>query len=196
MNKRSPALYIIAGPNGAGKTTFAREFLPRYAQCRNFINADLIAGGLAPFSPETAALHAGRLLLQQIHAFSKKKDDFGFETTLSGITYLALLKELKKQGYTVHLSFLWLPTPDLAAARVSDRVQRGGHAIPEPVIRRRFYRGIANFSRHYAALADTWILFDNSAAEPKVVARRTRSVIEVKNRTLFNRILKMGESHA
>jgi predicted ABC-type ATPase len=34
--------YIIAGPNGAGKTTFATEFLPLYANCRNFINADLI----------------------------------------------------------------------------------------------------------------------------------------------------------
>ena len=49
-------LYVIAGPNGAGKTTFAREFLPNYADCKNFVNADLIAKGMAPFSPETAAL--------------------------------------------------------------------------------------------------------------------------------------------
>ena len=53
-------LYIIAGPNGAGKTTFAREFLPNYADCKNFVNADLIAQGIAPFSPETAALRAGQ----------------------------------------------------------------------------------------------------------------------------------------
>jgi len=52
-------LYIIAGPNGAGKTTFAREFLPNYAGCKNFVNADLIAQGMAPFSPETAAMRAG-----------------------------------------------------------------------------------------------------------------------------------------
>ena len=38
-------LYIIAGPNGVGKTTFARTFLPKYADCKNFINADLIAQG-------------------------------------------------------------------------------------------------------------------------------------------------------
>jgi predicted ABC-type ATPase len=42
-------LFIIAGPNGAGKTTFAREFLPNYADCKNFVNADLIAQGMAPF---------------------------------------------------------------------------------------------------------------------------------------------------
>ena len=46
-----PNVYIIAGPNGAGKTTFAREFLPNYAHCKNFVNADLIAQGLSPFHP-------------------------------------------------------------------------------------------------------------------------------------------------
>ncbi len=42
---------IIAGPNGAGKTTFAQEFLPKEAECPTFVNADLIAAGLAPFDP-------------------------------------------------------------------------------------------------------------------------------------------------
>ena len=81
--KRAPNLYIIAGPNGAGKTTFAKEFLPHYAQCQNFVNADLIAGGLSPFSPEAAAMRAGRLLLEQIRLLASKRSDFGFETTLS-----------------------------------------------------------------------------------------------------------------
>jgi predicted ABC-type ATPase len=44
-------LYIIAGPNGAGKTTFAREFLPNYADCKNFVNADLIAEAMGPSRP-------------------------------------------------------------------------------------------------------------------------------------------------
>lgn len=47
----SANVYIVAGPNGAGKTTFARKFMPFYADCRNFINADLIAQGLAPCCP-------------------------------------------------------------------------------------------------------------------------------------------------
>jgi len=48
-----PTVYVIAGPNGAGKTTFASEFLPDFVNCREFLNADLIAAGLAPFAPET-----------------------------------------------------------------------------------------------------------------------------------------------
>ena len=61
----SPNLYIIAGPNGAGKTTFARTFLPQYVECLEFVNADFIAGGLSPFAPERAAIHAGRVMLEQ-----------------------------------------------------------------------------------------------------------------------------------
>ena len=38
-------VYIIAGSNGSGKTTFANIFLPEYAKCNQFINADLIAVG-------------------------------------------------------------------------------------------------------------------------------------------------------
>ena len=59
-------IIIIAGPNGAGKTTFARDFLPAEAQTLRFINADLIAAGLAPFNPETVSLKAGRLMLEEI----------------------------------------------------------------------------------------------------------------------------------
>ena len=80
----SPNLYVIAGPNGAGKTTFAKQFLPNYAECREFVNADLIADGLSPFSPESAAILAGRLMLERIKELANQRKDFGFETTLSG----------------------------------------------------------------------------------------------------------------
>jgi predicted ABC-type ATPase len=100
-----PNLYIVAGPNGAGKTTFAREFLPNYVECLEFVNADLIASGLSPFSPERAAIRAGRLMLKQIHLLADQHRDFAFETTLSGKTYMRLLTNLKAQGYRIHLYF-------------------------------------------------------------------------------------------
>lgn len=56
-------VYIIAGPNGSGKTTFAKKFLPDYVKCQNFVNADLIAQGLSPFSPSSSAIKAGKLVL-------------------------------------------------------------------------------------------------------------------------------------
>ncbi len=80
----APNLYVIAGPNGAGKTTFAKQFLPKYADCRNFVNADLIAQGLSPFAPDAVSARAGRLMLQQIREYASRNESFGFETTLSG----------------------------------------------------------------------------------------------------------------
>jgi len=95
-------LYIIAGPNGVGKTTFASKFLPKYVNCTNFINADLIAKGIAPFSPESAAIRAGRLVLSEINFFARQRVSFAFETTLSGRSYLRLIRQLRKRGYRVH----------------------------------------------------------------------------------------------
>ena len=71
---KSHSLYVIAGPNGSGKTTFARKFLPIYAGCTHFINADLIAQGLSPFSPAVAAMKAGRLVLSPNLALERIKD--------------------------------------------------------------------------------------------------------------------------
>lgn len=165
-------IYIVAGPNGSGKTTFAKEFLPLYAHCQNFVNADLIASGLAPFEPRSAAIKAGKLVLQQIHEFAKRNVDFAFETTLAGKSYIRLFSELKKKGYKINIFFLWIPSPDLALARIKDRVAEGGHDVPAEDVRRRFGRGIYNFLHLYAPLVDTWMLFNNASARHVLIARK------------------------
>ncbi len=183
-------LFIIAGPNGAGKTTFAREFLPNYADCKNFVNADLIAQGMAPFSPETAAFRAGKMMLSEIQSFAKRRLPFAFETTLSGRSYMGLLQRLKAQGYDVHLFFLWVESVDLALSRVRERVVRGGHDVPEPVVRRRFDRSIRNFLVHYRRLADFWTLFDNSGATPRVVAFEKNEEVRIIDKSLYSALVK------
>jgi predicted ABC-type ATPase len=99
MESRQPNLYVVAGPNGAGKSTFARLFLPEYADCREFVNADLIAAGLSPFNPESLALQAGRLMLERIAALAQARVDFGFETTLAGRSWLPHLRSFRDLGY-------------------------------------------------------------------------------------------------
>src|SRR5687768_1046122 len=107
MNQAEPYVYLVAGPNGSGKTTFARTFLPHFEHCFRFLNADLIASGLAPFAPETVALKAGRLLLEEVRRFENERVSFALETTLSGKTYLSLVERLRRNKYSVHLIYLW-----------------------------------------------------------------------------------------
>jgi predicted ABC-type ATPase len=183
-------LFVIAGPNGVGKTTFAREFLPKYADCKNFVNADLIAQGMAPFSPETAAIRAGKMMLSEMQSFAKRRLPFAFETTLSGRTYMGLLRRQKAQGYEVHLFFLRVESVDLALLRVRERVMRGGHDVPEPVVRRRFDRSIRNFLVHYRRLADSWTLFDNSGATPRLVAFEKNEEVRIIDDDLFKALVK------
>jgi len=184
----SKHLYVIAGPNGAGKTTFAREFLPRFAKCNEFVNADLIATGLAPFSPISAAMQAGRLVLQRIHELSAKGITFGFETTLAGHTYLPLLNRLKKSGYKLHLYFLWLPSVNLAIKRVEDRVRQGGHSVPISDIRRRFERGLQHLFKDYLPIIDEWIIFDNSGSIPKEIAFGAHDDVKIADPTSFEQL--------
>ena len=170
-----PKIVIIAGPNGAGKTTFARAFLPQEAQCPRFINADLIAAGLSPFAPATAAVRAGRLMLQEIAACVTRGDNFAFETTLAGRAYLRHIGQWRHRGYHVSLYFLSLPTVEMATARVAERVRQGGHDIPATVIRRRFATGRRNFDAHYRAAVDVWAVYDNAGDRPVLIEWGERS---------------------
>ncbi len=162
-------IIIIAGPNGAGKTTFARDFLPQEAHTLRFVNADLIAAGLSPFNPELAAFKAARIMLKEIDDCALKGESFSFETTLSGLTYLQRISDWKAQGYMVKIWFLSLHSPDIAVSRVAERVQQGGHNIPEYIIRRRFAAGLYNFKRKYSVVADSWALYDGTFTPPKLI---------------------------
>lgn len=165
---------IIAGPNGAGKTTFAEEFLPKDANCPVFVNADLIAAGLAPFAPERVAFRAGRLMLGEIFNYARRGENFAFETTLSGRGYARLIPDWRADGYRVKLFFLRLAAPELAIARVRQRIREGGHSVAEQIIRRRFTVGIRNFEKIYKPIVNEWALYDNSGSKPLLIEEGTQ----------------------
>ena len=189
-----PNLYIVAGPNGSGKTTFARRFLPEYARCLEFINADYIAGGLSPFAPEKAAVEAGKIMLRRFKELAARKRDFGFETTLAGATLVRQIEILKSQGYRIHTFYLWVASPELALQRIADRVRNGGHDVPEAVVRRRLDKSLRNLLRLYLPLADTWIIFDNSFELPLMVAYWDSVKLNIVNPEAYAALQEQGKA--
>lgn len=181
---------IIAGPNGAGKSTTAPAVLQGALGVTEFVNADTIAAGLSAFNPEKAAFHAGRVMLERLQQLADNGDDFAFETTLASKTFAHWLKALKLKGYAFHLIYLWLPFPEIAVARVAERVRMGGHNVPEETIRRRYHVGLKNFFNLYRPLADSWFFYDNSQSTgPLLLASGLKqSSIDINNAVIWEQV--------
>ena len=188
-----PVCWIIAGPNGAGKTTFALEYLPTVANCNNFINADLIAAGLSPLAPETQLIAASRIFLNEIETRIKKQQDFAFETTLSGRSYLKLINRLQKQGWQVELVYLALPSVEMSKLRVAERVAHGGHNIPLKDIMRRFPRSLQNVLGNFSHQADRTRCFMNSGDTPELVFEQKNDNRTIIHESYYHRLLKESE---
>ncbi len=186
----SPRLIILAGPNGAGKTTSAQVLLPEVLGIKAFVNADEIARGLSPFDPQTAAIQAGRLMVERMNELLTHRVDFGIETTLAAKSYVRLIRQAQAVGYAIHLVFLYLPSPLICINRVRLRVLSGGHSIAPHIITRRYYAGLRNLIEHYIPLVDSWTVYDNSRSRLETVAEydRTLGHVQVFNFNLWQQI--------
>jgi len=171
-----PDIYVIGGPNGAGKTTSAIALMPELLECDEYVNADAIAAGLSPFKPDGAAIEAGRLMLARIHSLANKNVSFAFETTMASRSLAIFARGAAAKGYRIHVLYLWLRSPELAVARVAERVAQGGHSVPEEVIRRRYVSGLRNFMRLYLPICDAWTCYDNSDELAQLIANKEIAV--------------------
>ncbi len=194
MRNEPKKILIIAGPNGAGKTTTAFELIKDNPFLYEFLNADEIARGLAPKHPEGMALKAGKLMIQRLRELLDQNRNFAFETTLAGKNYQKYLIEAKSKGYEIILFFLWLSSPEQAIKRVVQRVNQGGHDIPNDVIIRRYHAGIKNLINNYLPLSDLAYVVNNSSKRQEgkitdLIARKGASeVVDILNRDIWEKI--------
>jgi predicted ABC-type ATPase len=187
-------ILVVGGINGAGKTTAARILQPEFFEKYEFLNADEIARSLSPENVEAAALAAGRQLIARMRELISEGTSFGLETTCSGKSYLRLLNQCKAEGWRVILLYFWLDSPEAAIARVAKRVSRGGHGIPEDVIRRRYPASIRNMRDFYLPVADEAEIYDNSDKERILIAeKRAGQIFTIHDRARWLRIEEVVE---
>lgn len=191
----SPSIVVVAGPNGAGKTTAAPFLLRDSFGIYEYVNADPIAVGLSAFAPESVAIAAGRVMLARIDELARRRVSFGFETRLASRSFAPWLLRRAVEGYAVHLLFLWLASPELAIARVARRVELGGHAVLEEVVRRRYGAGLRNFFELYQPLVSTWLMYDNSdLPDPRLIAMGEGDSARIFQEELWAKIVRQWRS--
>lgn len=124
---------IIAGVNGVGKSSLTGVL----TSVRN----DL--GVIVDTSSQSAELggdklRGGKAAIERIEDCLKKGINFTQETTLSGTRTLKTIKTAKELGYFIRLYYIGVGTAEESIKRIKNRVEKGGHSIPEEDVRRRY----------------------------------------------------------
>lgn len=176
----SPVLFLLAGPNGAGKSTLYEQRV-RPLTRSPFVNADVIQRDELRDPSPSAAYEAARIADARRADLLRQGRSFVTETVFSHPSKLDLVREAKTRGFIVFLFHVGVDTPDLAVARVRERVGEGGHGVPEAKIRERFARNGA-LIRKAMLLADRGAVFDNSrlnAPPEQVIAFQSGRLVNI-----------------
>ena len=163
--------------------------MPKVANCLHFINADLIAAGLSPLAPEKQLLAASKLFLHEMEQCIQQKQDFAFETTLAGRSYLKLIHRLKNEGWQVELVYLALPSMEMSKIRVAERVAHGGHNIPIQDIERRFARSLRNLLADFRMVVDGTRCFMNNESPPVLIFEQRSNNFNIVHDAFYQQIL-------
>lgn len=159
----APVFLLIAGPNGAGKSTFREKRLePLGFPC---IDPDAVGRELLGRHPATRleALNATEEATRRVRAHFQDRRSVALETVFSDSNghKLGLLREAQAAGFRTVLIFIGVDHPQISIARVMDRVDHGGHDVPDAIIEDRFPRCFDNL-KTALAIVDLTMLVDNS----------------------------------
>ena len=156
-----PVLHLLAGPNGSGKSTLWEVVLEPVLHLE-FVNADEIAKVRWPNESEQRAYEAAELAATRRDQLINARASFATETVFSHESKVELVRHAVEAGYLVTLHVVAVPV-ELAVLRVENRIENGGHVVPEEKVRERYER----LWEHVAdalALADHGWVYDNTIA--------------------------------
>jgi predicted ABC-type ATPase len=175
-----PIFWIVAGPNGSGKSTaYENTEIEAFARSVWIINPDVLTARIQAVEGRQlleANLEAVRRIETWLEASIRAHQTVGVETVLSTDKYRRLVVAAKELGFEVRLTYVILDSPARSIERVRLRVKKGGHAVPENKIVERYARSLDQLP-WFLEQVDQALVFDNSGAEPKLIARKKDGVI-------------------
>lgn len=171
-----PVLHLLGGPNGSGKSTLWTYVLEPelHLEC---VNADAFAAEHWPEDPGSHAYEAAEMAATRREALVAARRSFATETVFSHESKVEFVTAAVEAGYLVTVHVLAVPE-DIAVDRVDNRVENGGHAVPENKIRRRYGR-LWGHVADAISLVERCRVYDNTlAATPfRLVAEFERGTL-------------------
>jgi Uncharacterized protein conserved in bacteria len=152
--------YILyAGVNGAGKSTLYQT--TKYKDSMPRVNTDEIVREIGNWDNISDVMEAGKIALKKQKKYMLEGFTFNQETTLCGNVILNSIKKAKEVGYIVEVHYVGLDSVELAKERIRNRVETGGHDIPDIDVERRYEKSFKNLTK-ILSQCDWVVLYDNT----------------------------------
>ena len=168
---------IIGGVNGAGKSSLTGVLKNRMNDLGVIVDVDKITAKL-----NKGALEGGKASVALIDDCLAKGISLTQETTLSGFRTERTAKAAREQGYYVRLFYVGIDTLAESLKRIQNRVEKGGHDIPDSDVSRRYGERF-DALRRVLPYCDEAVLFDNENGFVPVAEYRNGEIVPlVENR--------------
>lgn len=173
-----PVYIMVAGVNGAGKSTLYRAFPELFSGTKRLNADEILKKEKLDWKKDSDNMKAMRILVDDMKEYFREGISFHHETTLSGSEkgHVNRVMAAKEIGYEVKLYYVGLDSAELAIQRVQQRVEKGGHGVSEPVIKKRYDKSLLNL-KGLVNIVDEVRIFDNSKEFKEIYTRVGSNVI-------------------
>ena len=166
---------LIGGVNGVGKSSLTGTLCVERTDLGTIIDPDQLTAQCGGDEYE-----GGKLAVQRIETALADGVNFTQETTLSGGYPKRLCRRAKEAGYFIRLYYIGLNTSQESLRRIRNRVERGGHDIPQWVVDARFSHRFKDVAK-ILPYCDEARFFDNENGFVLVAEYRNGRLLPVGN---------------
>lgn len=158
-----PLLIVIAGPNGSGKTSITSKLLKHeWVEDSVYINPDNVAKEIfGDWNSKEAVIKAADYCAKWREECLLENKSLIFETVMSADDKVDFILRAKKAGFFIRVFFIATTNPTINAARIANRVMKGGHDVPITKIISRYKKSICNCIK-VSNVVDRLYVYDNS----------------------------------
>ena len=152
---------LIAGANGVGKSTFYQYIGDQYLGIPRINPDEILSQDKGDWKSLTDQMTAMRKAVGLRRFYIENGMSFCQETTLCGASIFSFIQKVKQLGYIVTMHYIGVKSADLAVERVTQRMDLGGHGIPETDIRHRYSISLKNLKTSIE-ICDRISVYDNT----------------------------------